>query len=124
MTLLPRWMRIAMLATAVMNLAVAPALLPVGAPLRELAGLPAQGEPVYLAMVAMFVALFGVGYLWTALTGRPDRTFILVAGLGKIAFVALLLGYWLFGALSFRAPLAASPDLVFGVLFLRWLRAG
>jgi hypothetical protein len=123
MTTLPSWMRVALLATAVMNVAVAPAFLPAGERLRVLAGLPPGGEPFYLAMVAMFVLLFGLGYLWTGATGRADRTFILVAAVGKCSFFALLAGFWLLGGLPLRAPLTGVADLLFGVLFLRWLVA-
>ena len=87
------------------------------------AGLPAGENPVYLATVALFVGLFGVGYLWSGATGRGEPIFIGIAAAGKISFVALLVGFWLAGALPARAPVAASPDLAFGVLFLRWLRS-
>ncbi|MEW6270883.1 MAG: hypothetical protein AB1689_16490 [Thermodesulfobacteriota bacterium] len=121
MSRLPTWMRVAMLATALMNVAVAPAFLPAGEPLRVRFGFPPGGEPFYVAMAAMFVLLFGLGYLWTGVTGRADRTFILVAGVGKCSFFLLLAGFWLAGALPARAPLSGLADLLFGLLFLGWL---
>lgn len=119
--ILPTWMRNALLATAVMNLFGAGLFLPSAEDLREIAGLPQAEHPVYLAVLAMFVALFGVGYLWVAVAGRAERLFIGISALGKISFVALLTGFWLGGTLPLRAPLLASGDLVFGVLFLVWL---
>jgi hypothetical protein len=120
---LPGWMRTALLATAVMNGLAAILFLPPAAGLRELAGLPAGGHPFYLTTVSLFVALFGVGYLWFGLTGRADRFFIAFAALGKLSFFALAFGFALAGALSFRGALLAGGDLVFAVLFLRWLFA-
>ena len=57
---LPIWMRNALLATAVMNLTAGLAFLPPAQPMRSLVGMP-DGEPVYLATVALFVVLFGAG---------------------------------------------------------------
>jgi hypothetical protein len=116
-------MRRALLATAAMNIVAAIGFLPPAAAVRVAAGLPAGENPVYLATVALFVGLFGVGYLWSGATGRGEPIFIGIAAAGKISFVALLVGFWLAGALPARAPVAASPDLAFGVLFLRWLRS-
>jgi hypothetical protein len=120
---LPGWMRTALLATAVMNGIGAILFLPPAEGLRALAGMPAGGHPLYLTTVSMFVALFGVGYLWFGLTGRADRFFIAFATLGKLSFFVLAFGFALAGAVSFRAALLAVGDLVFAVLFLRWLLA-
>ena len=49
---LPRWMRVAMLATAVMNIGGTVALTPVGAPVRIALGLPDGGHPLFVATVA------------------------------------------------------------------------
>ncbi|HEY8514570.1 MAG TPA: hypothetical protein VIS07_03545 [Candidatus Binatia bacterium] len=121
---LPTWLRVALLATAVMNVAAAPAFLPAGESLRVRLGFPPGGEPFYLVLSGLFVLLFGLGYLWSGVTGRADRTFLLVAGVGKCAFFLLLAGFWLAGALPSRAPLLGVADLVFGVLFLGWLASG
>ena len=120
----PRWLRIAMLATAVMNAGAAVLFLPAAAPLRALAGLPPDAPAVYLATVALFVLLFGAGYLYVGLTGRADPLFVGLSAVGKISFVTLLVGFALAGAVSWMAPLTAGGDLVFGVLFLRWLCYG
>jgi hypothetical protein len=114
-------MRNALFATAAMNLLAALGFLPAGGALRGLAGLPAGGHPLYLSIVAIFVVLFGLGYLWCAVAGRADPLFIALAAAGKISFVALLVWYWASGELPLRAPLVASPDLLFGGIFLKWL---
>ena len=69
----------------------------------------------------MFILIFAIGYLWIAATGRADRLFIGLAGVGKITFFVILVGYWLAGELSVLAPLLGTADLFFGVLFLIWL---
>lgn len=119
----PTWMRNALYATGVMNLLAAPGFLPAAGALRDLAGLPSPaGHPLYPSMVALFVLLFGIGYLWSAYAGRADPIFIAIAAAGKIGFVAMLVWFWAVGDLPFRAPLFGSPDLLFGAIFLTWLR--
>jgi hypothetical protein len=114
-------MRNALYATAVMNAGGACLFLPFAGTLRDLAGMPAGGEPFYLAQCGTFVALFGVGYLWSAVRGSADRLFITIAALGKLSFFSLLLSYWASGALPGRAVLTGAADLFFVVLFFVWL---
>ena len=118
---LPGWMRGALYATAVMNVVASVGFMPPGRALRALAGFPEPDHPLYLVTTGVFVLLFGVGYLWTAIAGRAERLFITLAAAGKLAFVATVSWLWIAGALPARAPLAASGDLVFAVLFLVWL---
>lgn len=117
---LPTWMRRALLATALMNLVAAGLFLPPAAALRERAGFP-PGDPVYLLTIALFVLLFAVGYLYCGLTGRAERLFLWLSAVGKLAFVTVLVLCWATGELSVLAPLSAGGDLVFGLLFLKWL---
>lgn len=117
----PPWMRTALFATAAMNLGAATLFLPVGLPVRAMLGLPGDAHPLYLATIALFVALFGVGYLWAALANRAERVFVGMAGLGKLAFVALLCGYWIAGAIPVLPVLAAAGDVVFGAMFVFWV---
>ena len=117
---LPRWMTTALLATAVMNLTAGLAFLPPAQPLRALVGMP-DGEPVYLATVALFVLLFGAGYAYVGFTGRDERLFLTLSAIGKISFVTIVTFYWLAGRLPFQAVMTASGDLVFGALFAGWL---
>jgi len=118
---LPTWMRRALLTTAVMNVLGAGLFLPSAGALRALAGVPAGEHAVYLLTIAMFVLLFGLGYLYCGITGRADPLFIAISAAGKLSFVAILVFSWLSGAVSLRAPLSAVGDLVFGLMFLTWL---
>jgi hypothetical protein len=118
---LPTWMRGALFATAGMNIVVAAGFLPAVQFLRAGAGLPEDGHPFYLVTVGMFVLLFGLGYLWTALTGKAERLFIALAAVGKLSFFGLLVLFWAVGALPLRAPVLGTGDLILGTLFLVWL---
>jgi hypothetical protein len=118
---LPGWMRGALFATAAMNILVAFAFAPPARAVRALAGFPEGEHPVYLTTVGLFVMLFGVGYLWVAVSGRAERFFIALAAAGKLSFVALLAWFWTGGTLPLRALVAGTADLVFVVLFVAWL---
>lgn len=121
MTMLPRWMRVALFATAVMNIMAAVGFLPGAAAMRAQFGFPEGEHPFYLAVVTQFVLLFGLGYLWAALAGRAERLFITLAAFGKLSFFLIVTGFWVAGALPARAPLAGAADLAFALLFFRWL---
>jgi hypothetical protein len=118
---LPTWMRRALFATAGMNIFAAAVFLPAAASVRALAGLPEGGHPLYLVTVAMFIFIFGLGYLWAAATGRADRLFIAIAAGGKLTFFTLLVCFWAADSLPLRAPILGSADLFFGTLFVTWL---
>ena len=117
---LPSWLRGALLATAVMNTGAGIAFLPPAQGLRTLMGFP-DGEPLYLATVALFVLLFGAGYLWVALTGHPERLFIALSAAGKLGFVVVVVILWASGGLPLRALVTGLGDLPFGLLFAWWL---
>jgi hypothetical protein len=104
-----------------MNLFAAAAFLPAARAVRALAELPENVHPLYLATISMFILVFGIGYLWTGATGRADRLFIALAAIGKLTFFTILVGFWLGGEVSIRAPLLGAADLFFAVLFLIWL---
>jgi hypothetical protein len=121
MTKLPTWMRVAMLATAVMNIVGAISFVPSARRLREMGGFPAVAHPLYLSSLGAFILIFGLAYLWAGVTGRADRMFVSVGAAGKLAFFALLVRYWAAGLLDTTAVASGTGDLVFGVLFLVWL---
>jgi hypothetical protein len=118
---LPSWMRRALFTTAAMNILAAAAFLPSAAPVRAVAGFPEADHPFYLMTVSMFVLIFGLAYLWVAVAGHAERFFIAVAAAGKLSFFALLVGFWVVGALPTRAPVAGTADLLFAILFSIWL---
>jgi len=120
----PRWLRIAMLATAVMNAGAAVLFLPAASPLRELAGLPGEAPAVYLATVALFVLLFGAGYLSSASPAAPTRC----SSASRRPASSPSCRCWWDSPPPARSRGARRPrpwaTWVFGVLFLRWLCYG
>jgi hypothetical protein len=118
---LPGWMRRALFATGVMNVLAAVVFSPPAGALRAIGGMPESEQPVYMATITLFVLLFGVAYLWLAVSGRAERFFIAVAAAGKLSFVTVLAWFWAGGTLPLRAFLAGTADLVFAVLFMAWL---
>jgi len=121
MILLTPWMRRAMFATAGMNMVAAVGFLPGAQSLRALTGFPEPAHPFYALTVVLFVLLFGIGYLWSALVGQADRLFIAISAVGRLSFFALVVAFWSIGELPLRAPVLGSWDLIFGVLFVAWL---
>ena len=115
-----KWFRIALFATAAMNMLGALTFIPANRSGRELMNLP-EPHPLYLWILAVWIFAFGVCYLWLAVTRRHEWLFIAIAAIGKLSFFTLLAIYWLAGELPFRAALGGSGDLVFGCIFLRWL---
>ena len=118
---LPAWMRNALYATAVVNVAAAGMFFPAAKPIRDLVGLPELGHPLYATTVAMFIFLFGLAYGWTARAGRADGVFIALSAAGKFSFFAILACFWAAGSLPLRTAVLGSADLFFSVLFVVWL---
>jgi hypothetical protein len=118
---LPKWMRGALLATAIMNIGGSAAFLPGAEALRAFGGMPEDGHPLYMMTVGLFILSFGLGYLYAGITGTADRLFIAIAALGKLTFFGLLVYLWLDGELPWMLPAAGTGDLAFGSLFLWWL---
>ena len=84
-------------------------------------GLPTPVPPVYGAFIAMFVLLFAFAYAWMAWSLRIDRPLLTLAAIGKGAAVILTIAFYVTGDLGPRALAAASGDLLFAVIFARWL---
>lgn len=114
-------MRRVLLATAVMNGVGTMLFLPPFHSLRAAFGLPGPIHPLYLLIIAIWIFAFGVAYLWLAFAEKLERLFLVVAAAGKISFSLLFIGFWMAGELPGRAALLSTSDLLFGVIFLRWL---
>lgn len=117
----PWWMRAALLATAPMNGAAFVVFLPIGRELRAWAGWPPDGHAVYPTVIASFLLILGVAYLWAGVRGRADRSLVAVAAAGKSAFFALTAGFWLAGEVGWQVPASAVGDLAFAAIFVAWL---
>ena len=116
-----RLIRVALCLSVVANFAVAALLLdPASAP-AQLAGMPLPApHPVYRALLAAFVALFGGAYAWVALQAVINREFVLFAALGKFLAFAVTVALWMGGESPGRWTLLMSGDLLFAAIFTGW----
>jgi hypothetical protein len=115
-----KWFRVALLATAAMNILGALAFIPANRAGREQFGFP-ETHPLYLWILVAWIFAFGLCYLWMAVKQRRERLFIVIGAMGKLSFFAILLVLALLGELPLRAVLGGVGDLIFGVLFVTWL---
>lgn len=117
---MPRWLRLVLYATFALNALGAYTFLPPGRPIRELGGLPLGQDPFYPTLVAVLILVIGLFCLGAAVTGRAGRLFLGLVGGGKLAFIAVMAGFWLAGEIPARAVAGALPDLVVGFLLVGW----
>lgn len=115
------WVRRALLFTGMLNLLAALVFLPPFPALRAMAGLPEAGHPFYGWLVAAWIFLFGLAYLWLGSSRSPERLFLAVAAGSKASFALPLITRSLVGELPARAPLAGLTDLALAALFGYWL---
>src|SRR5262249_32717196 len=66
-------------------------------PLGPFAGLPTPVPPIYGALLAFFVVLFGGAYAWLARQTNIDRPLVALAAIGKAGVFAVLVTFWLLG---------------------------
>jgi hypothetical protein len=90
-------------------------------PLGQLAGLPAPVPPLYGALLAFFVVLFGGAYAWLACQPAIDRPLVALAATGKAGVFAVIVTFWLLGEAPGRGVLVAAGDLVLAGIFAWWL---
>lgn len=117
---LPKWMRGTLVATAVYNVFGVLVFIPLLTIGRRLIGLP-DAHPFYLWLVTIWIGSFGALYVWVAVTARPDRAFVMIAAIGKLAFWSLNFIFWLRGDFPLTAPVTASGDLITSLIFVAWL---
>lgn len=84
-------------------------------------GLPVPNHPAYQAVTVLTVALFGLGYFLQARAEKRDRTFLIIAALGKAGFFGIFLVSWIASLVPWSAPLVMVGDLLFALVFVRWL---
>jgi hypothetical protein len=115
------WRRV-FLAAGIINVVVG--ALMVLAPVTAVSSmsLPVPGDSfIFVRMAGGLILAMGIGYLMAA--GDPDRHrgIIAIGAFGKGLAWLLVLIYWLSGAISFWAFAAFAIDLIFAVLFTRFL---
>lgn len=113
-------LRLALALSAPLNLCGAILFSPPGASLRAWAGYPAA-PPFYQWTLASWVLAFGVAYGHAAWRGQADRALLGLGAFGKAVFFALTVLMAMRGELPWFTVVAASPDLVLAIAFVRGL---
>lgn len=116
-----RLIRPALLAAALFNLGAALAFA-FPATLGQVAGLP-PAPPLYAALVAVFVLLFGASYFWAAWQAVIPKHLVAFGAVGKTSAAVLFFSLWLAGQASLLLMLGGLGDLAFAALFFSWLRS-
>ena len=109
-------LRIALAASAPLNLCGAILFSPPGAAFRAWAGYP-EAPAFYQWTLASWVLAFGVAYGHAAWTGRAARTLLALGAFGKGVFFALTVAMAIRGELPWLTVAAASPDLIIALVF-------
>ena len=94
--------------------------LPTSTP-AQLAGFPPGVPPVYRALLAFFVILFGGAYAWLARQAVIDRPLVALSAFGKAGVFSIILIFWLLGLAPAGGVLAATGDLILACIFAWWL---
>lgn len=113
--------RKALLLTALFNLGAALAFA-FPQSIGQIVSLPVA-PPVYTALTAAFIALFGGSYAWLALQASISGPLLMLGAIGKTAAFAIFLTLWLCGQVSLLLMLGGIGDLAFAMLFFAYLRS-
>jgi hypothetical protein len=89
--------------------------------LRQLIGLPPLSHGFYGLLIGSWIGLFGLCYLYVALSKRYDKVFLAIGALGKLSFFLLAVAYFAASNLGFLALLASCIDAGLATIFLAWL---
>jgi len=115
-----KFVRTALFATALFNFGAALAFaFPMS--IGKLIALP-SAPPVYLALSAVFIALFGGSYTWLALQPTISRPMLGFGAIGKTVAFFTFFTLWTCGNASLLLMLGGVGDLAFAALFFAWLR--
>lgn len=106
---------------AIFNLAAAAMVLSPSS-LGRFADLPLTAPRFYSWLLALFIVLFGCVYAWLSRRPEIDRPLVVLAVFGKCGVFLVALACLLLGDISAKAFAPAVGDLVFGLIFLWWLR--
>lgn len=86
-------------------------------------GVAQPNHPGYVQLNAIFVIIFGLGFLLVARAPERNRDIIKLGVLLKLAYGGLVLTYWFMGNMPAMWLPWAVLDLLFMVAFLAALRA-
>jgi len=118
---MPKWMKIALITTGVLNMFGAVLFLPAAEALRTSNGFPSGSHPFYLSIISSWIFFFGLCYIWLGITGRNERLFLVIGAAGKAGFVALAILFAALGDIPITTAASTLPDLAFAALFSYYL---
>ena len=88
----------------------------------QMMGLDRLGDPVLMRLVALLVAVLGLGYWLTARHPERNRDLMLMGGVGKGLVLPVMLSAWLAGEIGPAGLGGGVLDFVFALLFFDVLR--
>jgi hypothetical protein len=115
------WRRV-FLAAGVINIIVGLLLVLRPVTLASMTGLPVPADTfLYARLAGLLIATMGLGYLMASNDLDRHRGIVTIGALGKASAWLLVLVYWLNGTVGFWTFAVFAIDLVFAVLFVRFL---
>ncbi len=115
------FMRGALWASVPLNLGAALLFAFPSSSVGQWAGLPPSAPPVYTAILAWFVVLFGGSYAWLACQSRIDRPLVALAAIGKTGVFVTIVVLWWTGDAPARGVVAATSDLALAAIYAWWI---
>jgi hypothetical protein len=91
-------------------------------PIYERLGIALPNHPGYVQLNAIFIVIFGLGFLLVARSPERNRDIIKLGVLLKLAYSGLVLTYYFLGNMPAMWVLWAVADLLFLLAFLAALR--
>lgn len=84
-------------------------------------GFAKTASPVGFWVLATWILIFGVGYVWLAMYSKSEPLFIAVAAACKMAIALFFFVFWFTGDLPSILLVAGFGDFIFALLFVVWL---
>jgi hypothetical protein len=93
-------------------------------PLFSFLGMQPVGDAMFVQLFSMAVLLFGVGYYWVSRDLNRNHGILKLGIAGKVIVFTILTYHLLFhGCIHWLLALAGVVDLIFAVLFIKFLMA-
>ena len=116
----PQKIRILFRTAALFNWSAVVFFLPVLG-LADRLGRGAPTDTVFEHVGLGAIGLFGLGYWMVASAPEQNRGIVQLGLLGKVLAIALVVGHYVAGNVSLPLALVVSGDVIFAVLFARYL---
>ncbi|MCC6919297.1 MAG: hypothetical protein IT548_08835 [Alphaproteobacteria bacterium] len=115
------WQRV-FLAAGLLNLVAGLLMVLAPATAAAMTGLPLPADShLFVRLAGGLIATMGIGYLMAAGDLDRHRGIVAIGAIGKASAWLLMLIYWLNGTIGFWAFAAFAIDLIFAILFTRFL---